>query len=132
LQNKLRGLAKNLRKQSTHTEDYLWLFLKNRQLEGAKFRRQEPIGKYIADFVSFEYKLIIEVDGGQHIENEKEDKIRDEWFKQQGYEVLRFHNNEVLKNKDGVLEVIREKLLAPHLASPAGGEGKCKALDTDY
>ena len=87
-----------------------------------KFRRQEPMGSYIADFVSYESKIVIELDGGQHAENNKKDKERDGWFKRQGYEVLRFWDNEVFKNKDGVLETIRKKLLTPHLTSPARGE----------
>jgi very-short-patch-repair endonuclease len=124
LGNKLRGLAKNLRKSSTNTENYLWLFLRNRQVEGIKFRRQEPMGRYIVDFVSYERKLVIELDGGQHVINNKKDKERDEWFQSQGYEVLRFWDNEVLKNKDGVVESIRNKLLPPHPASPARGEEK--------
>ena len=124
MERKLRGLAKILRKRATNTENYLWLFLKNRQLEGVKFRRQEPMGSYIADFVSYESKIVIELDGGQHAENNKKDKERDGWFKRQGYEVLRFWDNEVFKNKDGVLETIRKKLLTPHLTSPARGEEK--------
>ena len=82
------------------------------------------MGSYIADFVSYESKIVIELDGGQHAENNKKDKERDDWFKRQGYEVLRFWDNEVFKNKDGVLETIRKKLLTPHLTSPARGEEK--------
>ena len=79
-------------------------------LEGFKFRRQQPIGKYIVDFVNFEKKVIIELDGGQHSFQEEKDKIRDNWLKKEGYDVLRFWDNEVLRNTEGVLEVIREKL----------------------
>ncbi len=122
MQKELRGLAKDLRINSTNTENKLWLFLKNRQLEGVKFRRQEPIGNYVADFVSYEKKLIIELDGGKHDISKAKDNERDSWFKKNGYEVLRFWNNEVLKNKDGVLEIIRKRLLTPHLTSPARGE----------
>lgn len=124
MERNLRGLAKNLRIISTDTENYLWLFLRNRQLEGFKFRRQEPLGRYIADFVDYEKKLVIELDGGEHALNDEKDKKRDEWFKNQGYEVLRFWDNEVLKSKDAVLEIIREKLLTLHPASPARGEEK--------
>ncbi len=105
-------IAKKLRINSTDTEKYLWKYLRGRQLEGFKFRRQHPIGKYIADFINLERKIIIEVDGGQHLENKK-DKLRDRWLKEQGYEVLRFWDNEVLTNIEGVLELIREKLLSP-------------------
>jgi very-short-patch-repair endonuclease len=77
-------------------------------LEGLKFRRQQPIGNYIADFVCFERRLVIEVDGGQHASAEDRDKERDDWFDKQGFRVLRFWNNEVFKNTDGVLEKIRQ------------------------
>ena len=117
-------LAKNLRKKSTDTENYLWLFLRNRQIEGIKFRRQEPLGRFILDFVSYERKLVVEVDGGQHVLEKEKDKERDEWLSSQGYEVLRFWDHEVLKNKDGVLEVIREKLLTPHPDPLPQGERK--------
>ena len=106
------AIAQKLRNNSTDTEKYLWKYLRGRQFEGFKFRRQHPIGKYIADFINLERKIIIEVDGGQHLENKK-DKLRDRWLKEQGYEVLRFWDNEVLTNIEGVLELIREKLSSP-------------------
>ena len=105
-------IAKKLRINSTDTEKYLWKCLRRNQLEGFKFRRQHPIGKYIVDFINLERKIVIEVDGGQHLENKK-DKLRDKWLEEQGYEVLRFWDNKVLTNIEGVLEVIREKLLSP-------------------
>ncbi len=71
-----------------------------------KFRRQQPMGKYIVDFVCFETKIVIEVDGGQHAGEEK-DKDRDKWLNGEGFKVLRFWNNEVLQNLRGILEVIR-------------------------
>ena len=104
--------AKKLRINSTDTEKYLWKYLRGRQLEGFKFRRQHPIGKYIVDFVNLERRIIIELDGGQHIENKK-DKLRDKWLEERGYEVLRFWDNEVFTNVEGVLEVIKEKILSP-------------------
>ena len=106
------AIAKKLRINSTDTEKYLWKYLRGRQLEGIKLRRQQPIGKYIVDFVSLERKIIIELDGGQHLENIK-DKLRDRWMKEQEYEVLRFWDNEVFNNIEGVLGTIREKLLSP-------------------
>ena len=105
-------IAKKLRINSTDTEKYLWKYLRGKQLTGFKFRRQHPVGKYIVDFVNLERKIIIEVDGGQHSENKK-DKLRDKWLKEKGYEVLRFWDNEVFTNVEGVLEVIREKILSP-------------------
>ena len=112
LKNNNIKIAKNLRKNVTDTEKYLWKYLKGNQLEGFKFRRQHPIGKYIVDFVNTERRIIIELDGGQHLENKK-DKLRDRWLEEQGYEVLRFWDNEVLNNVEGVLEFIREKLSSP-------------------
>ena len=94
---------------STDTEKYLWKYLRGRKLEGFKFRRQHPIGKYIVDFINLERKIIIEVDGGQYLENNK-DELRDKWLDEKGYEVLRFWDNEVLTNIEGVMESIRMKL----------------------
>ena len=82
--------------------------------------RQTIIGRYILDFVCFEKKLIIEIDGGQHADNE-DDKIRDEWFKTEGFEVLRFWNNDVSGNRDGVVEKIVECLNSPSLSLPTRG-----------
>jgi len=86
----------------------LWQRLRNRQL-GYKFRRQVPRGRYIADFLCFEEKLVIEADGSQHRDNPN-DKVRDAWFEAQGYRVLRFWNWEILRDTEGVLEVIRQAL----------------------
>ena len=109
----LRDTARALRKRSTDTEAYLWRHLKNRQMEGFKFRRQQPIGKYVVDFVNLEKKIIIEVDGGQHA-MDPGDKVRDEWLCAEGYQVLPFWDNEVLGNLEGVLVVIRNVFLTPH------------------
>jgi very-short-patch-repair endonuclease len=100
--------ARNLRKRLTDTERLLWSKLRAKQLEGCKFRRQTPIGSYIVDFVCHEQRIIVEVDGGQHSENAEQDKIRDKWLGEQGYKILRFWNNEVLTNMEGVLEGIRD------------------------
>ncbi len=105
-------IAKKLRSNSTDTEKYLWKYLRGRQLEGFKFRRQHPIGKYIVDFINLERKIIIEVNGGQHLENKK-DELRDRWLEEQGYKVLRFWDNEVLTNIEGVMESIRKKIYSP-------------------
>ena len=98
--------ARNLRKRLTDTERLLWSKIRAKQIDGCKFRRQSPIGKYIVDFVCHEKRLIIELDGGQHSENIEADRQRDKWLGEQGYKILRFWNNEVLTNIDGVLEVI--------------------------
>jgi very-short-patch-repair endonuclease len=109
----LTGVARRLRKTSTDTERQLWRHIRDRQLEGFKFRRQQPVGRYVVDFVSLEERVIIEVDGGQHA-LDPGDKIRDEWLRSEGYKVLRFWNNQVLNNMEGVLETIRNVLLTPH------------------
>jgi very-short-patch-repair endonuclease len=119
--------AKKLRHRQTEAENILWFRLRNRQLEGAKFRRQQPLGNYIVDFACLDKKLIIEIDGGQHnIEQTKEkDKQRTLWLEKEGYQVLRFWNNDILQNVEGVLISIGNFLKQdnhPHLTSPLKGE----------
>jgi very-short-patch-repair endonuclease len=107
----LTKLARNLRKNSTQAEALLWSRLRANQMEGIKFRRQQPIENFIVDFVSFEKRIVIELDGGQHAEDKDRDKERDKWLKENGYIVLRFWNNDLFENMDGVLEIIREKCM---------------------
>jgi very-short-patch-repair endonuclease len=107
------ALGKILRKRPTEAEQLLWNKLRQQQLEGFKFRRQQPIDNYIVDFVCFEKRIIVEVDGGQHATRSKDDTARDTYLRQQGFQVLRFWNNEVLQNINGVLEVIKERCLSP-------------------
>ena len=109
----LKGVASRLRKQSTDTERHLWGYLRDRQIEGCKFRRQHPVGNYVVDFVNLEKKVVIELDGGQHALHPG-DRIRDEWLRAKGYKVLRFWDNQVFSNLEGVLESIRDALLTPH------------------
>ncbi len=111
--------ARRLRNNLTEAEKYLWYILRVRNL-GNKFRRQAVIGRYIVDFVCFEKKLIIEVDGGQHAESEK-DKVRDQWLKGQGFEILRFWNHDVLGNRDSIRQKIVDCLNSPSLALPTRG-----------
>jgi very-short-patch-repair endonuclease len=106
-----KDFPRKLRKNMTDTERVLWYHLRNRQIEKYKFRRQHPIGKYIVDFICLERFLIIEVDGSQHFEQHVYDKERDQYLNNKGYRVVRFWNNEVLQEMDGVLEEIRRKLL---------------------
>jgi very-short-patch-repair endonuclease len=102
-------IARRLRVDQTNAETVLWNRIRNRQLDGYKFVRQEPIKGYICDFVCREKRLIIEVDGGQHNES-AEDAIRDRKLTEQGYKVLRFWNNDVLGNIEGVLLTIQQEL----------------------
>ena len=94
----------------TDAEQALWRSLRDRQVDGYRFRRQVPIGRYIVDFACLEKGLIVEVDGGQHAINQDDDKTRDAWLEKEGYRVLRFWNNEVLGNREGVLVRISEAL----------------------
>lgn len=105
MRDEFQHIAKVLRKRTTDAERLLWRYLRLGQLGGCKFRRQEPIGKYVVDFVCYEKRIIVEVDGGQHCA--EKDGNRDRWFEEQGFKVLRFWNNKVLKNSQGVLEMIR-------------------------
>ncbi len=116
----LTSLAKELRHTQTEAEGVLWSKLRNKQLDGIKFRRQQPLGGYIVDFVSLDKKLIIEIDGGQHSEEQaiKQDGQRTKWLENEGYRVIRFWNNDVLENLEGVIMEIQEKLddrYHPHL-----------------
>jgi very-short-patch-repair endonuclease len=118
--------AKGLRRRSTDAERLLWKYLRTKQIEGLKFRRQEPIGKYIVDFVCFESRVIVEVDGGQH--SIEKDANRDTWLQSQGFAVLRFWNHDVLLNTEGVVEMIRASCLShPPLTPPIKG-GAAKRL----
>jgi very-short-patch-repair endonuclease len=102
-------LSRQLRKESTEAERMLWAKLKGYQLVGLKFRRQEPIGTYIVDFVCFEKKIVIEVDGGQHGKESirQKDAERTSWLEGEGFRILRFWNNDVLTNMEGILEIIK-------------------------
>ena len=104
--------ARELRKNSTDVEKIMWQFLRGRQLLGVKFRRQHPIESYVVDFLSHEAKLIIELDGGQHNEEAelKRDAKRTEFFESKGFKVLRFWNNQVLENFEGVAQTIYNAL----------------------
>ena len=113
----LTDTARKLRRTSTDAERLLWRHLKAKQLNDLKFRRQEQIGSFIVDFVCYEKGIIIEADGGQHALEKAKDDARTEWLNAQGFIVLRFWNNEILTNIDGVMETIRRHC-APPLPNP--------------
>jgi very-short-patch-repair endonuclease len=96
------AFAKKLRREMTDAETKLWQELRAHRFENYKFKRQQPIGKYIADFVCLKHRVIIEVDGSQH-DGSQHDKVRDAWLASQDFRILRFWNNGVLKDLDGVL-----------------------------
>jgi len=104
--------ARGLRRASTEAEKLLWQKLRARQLGGAKSCRQTPIGPYIVDFASFEHRLVVEIDGGQHNtrQGRQHDLKRTAWLEAQGFRVLRFWNNQVLTNLEGVLERTLQEL----------------------
>ncbi len=126
--------VRRLRLDATDAERRLWYRLRLRQIADAKFVRQERIGPYVVDFVCRERRLIIEVDGGQHATDPR-DVVREQWLSDRGYRVLRFWNNDVLANTEGVLEVIAAALSeiggsltrggapSPRPSPPEGGEG---------
>ncbi len=120
-----REFAKHLRCHMTDSENKLWRHLRAHRLNGEKFRRQQPIGPYVVDFVHFGARVIVEADGGQHNDAPRDER-RDEWLREQGFTVMRFWNNEIMSNLEGVLTTVMaavaESPLSP-IPSPARGEG---------
>jgi very-short-patch-repair endonuclease len=116
--------ARQLRATQTDAERRLWAALRDRRLAGCKFRRQREIGPYIVDFVCIEYRLVAEADGGQHADN-ADDIRRTDWLKARGRRVIRFWNNDILANLDGVPAAILGALTNPTLTLPLprGGRG---------
>jgi very-short-patch-repair endonuclease/TusA-related sulfurtransferase len=121
--------ARALRRDQTDAERRLWRRLRDRQIEGAKFRRQHPVGPFIADFCCPERGLVIEVDGGQHAERAEADDRRTAFLVRHGYRVLRFWSNEVLQQMDAVLTRIAEALGHPHPNPLPGREREPEELD---
>jgi very-short-patch-repair endonuclease len=106
----IRDRARQLRRNQTDAERELWARLRSRQLFGFKFRRQYPIGSFITDFCCFEQHLVVELDGGQHAEQTEADQRRSDLLTRHGYRVLRFWDNDVMQNMNGVLQRITEAL----------------------
>jgi adenine-specific DNA-methyltransferase len=118
--------ARALRKGMTDAERLLWRHLRNREVDGCKFRRQHPVGPFIVDFVCIEKWLIIELDGGQHAFSSTKDEKRTRFLESKGYRVLRFWNNDVLKETEAVLITIQQALFNPSpRPSPHTGRGGC-------
>ena len=120
---KQKIFARRLRGSQTEAERKLWSKLRDRQICRAKFRRQHPIGPFVTDFCCVESGLIIELDGSQHIQQAQADQHRSRYLEQRGYRVLRFWDNEVLANIDGVMEQIVRVLNSPHPNPLPVGEG---------
>jgi very-short-patch-repair endonuclease len=116
-----RTRARQLRENQTDAERRMWMLLRDRRLAHLKFRRQVSIGHYFVDLLCLQKRLIIELDGGQHNDNPADD-IRTAWLESQNFKVIRFWNNDVLKNPEGALTSI---LLALKITpSPPAGEGR--------
>jgi very-short-patch-repair endonuclease len=116
--------ARELRRNPTDTERKLWYHIRDKQIENFRFRRQRPIGKYIVDFICLEANLVIELDGGQHAEQLQYDAERTKYLTAQGLHVLRYWNNDVMQNIEGVLEDIRVALMQRTPSQPSPREGK--------
>ncbi|MFC5069495.1 endonuclease domain-containing protein [Flaviflagellibacter deserti] len=138
---RLRSSAKRLRRDMTDAERKLWFRLRAHRLDGLSFRRQTPIGAYIADFVCHEHRLVIELDGGQHAEDAHaaRDAIRDAELSRLGYHVLRIWNSDIFSNMDGVLEAIMvavrgvppSRFAFGDSTSPSGGEEWSPHISSD-
>ena len=98
--------ARELRQRSTHSEFRLWALLRGRRFVGFKFRRQHPLGKYIADFYCADAALVIELDGESHVGRQQQDSVRQQWLEAQGLKVIRCWDHELFGNTDGLLELI--------------------------
>ncbi len=120
----IQNRARELRKNMTSAEKKLWSVLRAKQLDGLYFRRQHAVGSYIVDFFCAKENLVIEVDGGSHLEQVEYDKERTRWLEEEkGYRVIRFTNDDVFKSINEVAERIREVVKGPHLASPVNEGG---------
>jgi very-short-patch-repair endonuclease len=109
----LLDFAKTMRATPTDAEHRLWQHLRAGRLPNFKFRRQQPLGNFIVDFVCLEARLIVELDGGQH-NGSASDVARDAWLSSQGFVILRFWNNEIFENLEGVVELVLVQLQQPH------------------
>ncbi|WP_420417382.1 endonuclease domain-containing protein [Pacificispira sp.] len=114
--------ARELHRNSTDAESKFWSMVRNRQFQGLKFRRQVPVQGFIADFVCYEKRLIVELDGGQHADQTARDEFRTNRLHDAGYRVLRFWNNDILTNPDGVWQAL-ESAVEHQKAPLPGGEG---------
>lgn len=115
-----RDRARELRSDMTPAERLVWGMLRNRQLEGFRFRRQHPIGPHIVDFACLQVRLLIEIDGGHHLDADK-DRQRSDWLMREGFHLLRFWNNDVVTNLEGVRACIAARLVALPTSLPARG-----------
>ena len=123
-------VARTLRRDATEAERRLWRLLRSRQTD-AKFRRQQPIEGYVVDFVSFEHRLVIEVDGGQHADRDDYEKRRTRCLEANRFRILRFWNNEVMENGEGVFERIMTVVRTAPAPSPSHAFGVGPSLSRE-
>ena len=116
--------SRRLRLNMTDAEARLWYLLRDRRLSAAKFRRQVPVGPYVVDFYCYAQQLVIEADGGQHMESAR-DAVRDQFLQQQGLRILRFWNDEILTQQERVLAAILHALRAPSPRLAWAGSDQC-------
>jgi len=124
MKERLIKFAKSMRRQPTNAEAIIWATLRGARMQGFKFKRQQPIGAYIVDFVCFECGLVVEIDGGQHADDVSADQYRTQWLQSQGFRVLRFWNNEVIERRDDVLESIIRALREYPSPQPLSHKGR--------
>jgi len=124
MKERLIKFAKSMRRQPTNAEAIIWATLRGARMQGFKFKRQQPIGAYIVDFVCFECGLVVEIDGGQHAEDVSADQHRSNWLQSQGFRILRFWNNEVIERRDDVLESIIRALREYPSPQPLSHKGR--------
>ena len=110
--------ARDLRASSTDAERRLWQYLRGRQIAGCKFRRQHPFGPFVLDFVCLERNVVVELDGGQHVDTVRYDQERTRYLERAGFVVLRFWNNDVFGNAEGVIDVISDALQRANPSPP--------------
>ena len=122
----IRARVRGLRRRQTDAEKKLWQFLRARQLNETKFRRQYPIGQFVVDFCCPKHRLVVELDGGQHATQIQKDRQRTEVLNQRGYHVLRFWDDEVLKNTEAVLQAIASVMQNPYPNPLPGRERELK------
>ncbi len=117
---RLTGVAKCLRREMTDAERVPWREVRTNRFAGFKFKRQEPLGLYVVDFVCYEARLIVELDGGQHADQQEADAERTRWLASRGFRVVRFWNNDVLTNTAGVMQEIEKELPPLPIPLPQG------------
>jgi very-short-patch-repair endonuclease len=123
----LRDDVRRLRREQTPAENLLWQQLRAKRLSGAKFRRQHPIGNHIVDFCCLKHRLVIEVDGGQHADEEGKDAARTARLEAHGFKVIRFWTDDVLRNLEGVTTSIAEALRESGFEESEGEEAESQS-----